>query len=86
MTKNKPDNITDLLKNRELIDALTQSKEAQTLIERMKKTFSDKDLEDMTKSALSGDTAAIASLARSVSESDAGSELLRRLKEQFDVR
>ena len=75
---NKPD-FSALLGNRKAIENLAGSADAQNLASLLSRNHDQKDLEQMARSAMSGDTTAIQSLFRSITDSPEGAELLRRL-------
>ena len=81
-TNNKPD-FGALLSNRKAIEQIAGSSDAQALASILTKGHDQTELEKMTQSALSGDTAAIQSLFRSITETPEGAELLRRLGDTF---
>ena len=79
MAQNNTPDLSALLRNRKAIEQLTGSSDAQNLASMLTKTHNPKDLEQMARSAMSGDTSAIQSLFRSITDSPEGAELLRRI-------
>lgn len=79
MSQNSKPDLSALLRNRKAIEQLTGSSDAQNLASMLAKTHDPKDLEQMARSAMSGDTSAIQSLFRSITDSPEGAELLRRI-------
>ena len=81
-TNNKSD-LAAILNNRKAIEQIAGSSDAQALASILTKGHDQAELEKMTQSALSGDTSAIQSLFRSITENPEGAELLRRLGDTF---
>ena len=81
-TNNKSD-LAAILNNRKAIEQIAGSSDAQALASILTKGHDQSELEKMTQSALSGDTSAIQSLFRSITENPEGAELLRRLGDTF---
>ena len=79
MAQNNTPDLSALLGNRKAIEQLTGSSDAQNLASMLTKTHNPKDLEQMVRSAMSGDTSAIQSLFRSITDNPEGAELLRRI-------
>jgi len=79
MAQNNTPDLSALLGNRKAIEQLTGSSDAQNLASMLTKTHNPKDLEQMARSAMSGDTSAIQSLFRSITDNPEGAELLRRI-------
>ena len=79
MPQNSKPDLSALLGNRKAIEQLTGSSDAQNLASMLTKTHNPKDLEQMARSAMSGDTSAIQSLFRSITDNPEGAELLRRI-------
>ena len=79
MAQNNTPDLSALLGNRKAIEQLTGSSDAKNLASMLTKTHNPKDLEQMARSAMSGDTSAIQSLFRSITDSPEGAELLRRI-------
>ena len=79
MAQNNTPDLSALLGNRKAIEQLTGSSDAQNLASMLTKTHDPKDLEQMARSAMSGDTSAIQSLFRSITDNPEGAELLRRI-------
>ena len=79
MAQNNTPDLSALLGNRKAIEQLTGSSDAQNLASMLTKTHKPKDLEQMARSAMSGDTSAIQSLFRSITDNPEGAELLRRI-------
>lgn len=83
MPQNSKPDLSALLGNRKTIEQLAGSADAQNLASLLTRNHDAKELETMAKTAMSGDTSAIQSLFRSITESPEGSELLRRLSNSF---
>lgn len=83
MPQNSKPDLSALLGNRKTIEQLAGSTDAQNLASLLTKNHDAKELENMAKTAMSGDTSAIQSLFRSITESPEGVELLRRLSNSF---
>ena len=79
MAQNNTPDLSALLGNRKAIEQLTGSSDAQNLASMLTKTHNPKDLEQMARSAMSGDTSAIQSLFRSITDNPESAELLRRI-------
>lgn len=79
MAQNNTPDLSALLGNRKAIEQLAGSSDAQNLASMLTKTHNPKDLEQMARSAMSGDTSAIQSLFRSITDNPEGAELLRRI-------
>lgn len=79
MAQNNTPDLSALLGNRKALEQLTGSSDAQNLASMLTKTHNPKDLEQMARSAMSGDTSAIQSLFRSITDNPEGAELLRRI-------
>lgn len=75
---NKPD-LSALFENRNAIEQLAGSADARNLASMLSKSHDSRELEQMARSAMSGDTSAIQSLFRSITDSPEGAELLRRI-------
>lgn len=83
MAQNSKQDLSALLGNRKTIEQLAGSADAQNLASLLTKKHDAKDLENMARSAMSGDTTAIQSLFHSITDSPEGAELLRRLGKSF---
>lgn len=83
MAQNIPKDLTSLFGNRKTMEQLAGSGDAQALASMLAKNHDQTELQKMAQSAMGGDTAALQSLVRSITESPEGSELLRRLSQNF---
>lgn len=83
MTQNSKPDLSALLGNRKTIEQLTGSADAQNLASLITKKHDPQDLQNMARNAMSGDTAAIQALFRSITDSPEGAELLQRLSNSF---
>ena len=83
MAQNTPKDLAALFKNRNAMEQLAGSGDAQTLASLLAKGHDQAELQKMAQSAMSGDTSALQSLIRSITESPEGSELLHRLSQSL---
>ena len=83
MSQHQHSDLAKLLGDRKAIEQVAQSSDAQALASMLTRGHDQAELQKMAQSAMSGDTSAIQSLIRSITESSEGSELLRRLSESF---
>lgn len=81
MAQNNRNDLAALLGNRKTLEQVAASPDAQALASMLSKGHDQAELEQMAQSAMSGDTSAIQSLLRSITESAEGTELLRRLND-----
>ncbi|MBR2132181.1 MAG: hypothetical protein IJ955_06535 [Oscillospiraceae bacterium] len=79
---NRPD-LQKILNNRKTMEHLAQSPDAQALKSMLTKGHNATELEKMAHSAMNGDSSALQSLVRSITDSPGGTELLRRLSESL---
>ena len=83
MAQNDRNDLTKLLGNKKAMEQVARSSDAQALASLLSKGHDPADLQRMAQSAMTGDVSAIQSLMKSITESSEGSELLRRLSENF---
>ncbi len=83
MAQNNLGDLARMLSNKNAMEQVARSADAQALGELLTRGHSSAQLEHMAQSALSGDTSAIQSLMRSITESSEGAELLRRISESL---
>ena len=83
MVQNDRNDLAKLIGNKKVIEQVARSSDAQELASLLARGHDSADLQKMAQRAMSGDTSAIQSLMKSITESSEGSELLRRLSETF---
>lgn len=86
MAQNHKPDLASLLNNRKTMEQMLESSDAQALASMLTKHHDQGELEKMAQQAMGGDTAAIQSLVRSITESPEGAELLQRLGNAFGGR
>ena len=86
MAQNNTPDLAAMLSNRQALEQIAASADAQALAAMLSKGHDSQSLEQMAKSAMSGDTAAIRSLFQSITENPQSAELLRRLSSSLNGR
>lgn len=83
MAQNNRKDLASLLGNRKTLEKVAASPDAQALASLLTRGHEQADLEKMAQNAMNGDTSAIQSLVRSITENPEGAELLRRLNDSL---
>lgn len=86
MAQNNTPDLAAMLSNRQALEQIAASADAQALASMLSKGHDSQSLEQMAKNAMSGDTAAIRSLFQSIKDNPQSAELLRRLSSSFHGR
>ena len=83
MADHEKNDLGSMLQDRDAISKLAKSKDAQALASLLTQGRDRKDLEQMARSAMSGDMQSMQSLIEAIRKDPAAGELVRRLSESF---